>query len=203
MRWSVLILSVLMIASFAGDCRAQDQPVQQGVADVDPLLESLRTYSPSLRQDNNYQHVYILDRNDPNSPFFRRAGGLYAVFPRSEYVLTSDGVVAAVPPGTVFHFGRPEPGHALPAPVERDGTLSSGRLRDSGTSDHRFINRQAATPIVTQRLDRSADAMRPNESDARSNEQLRFVEHAPGVMSDAQYRARRLAQIAARHMPRG
>lgn len=73
--WSVLILSVLMIASFAGDCRAQDQPVQQGVADVDPLLESLRTYSPSLRQDNNYQHVYILDRNDPNSPFFRRAGG--------------------------------------------------------------------------------------------------------------------------------
>lgn len=197
------MLALLAVA--APICSAQDRPVQQGVADVDPLLESLRAYSPSLRLDNNFEHVYLLDANDPNSPFFRRAGGLYAVFPRSEYVLTRDGVIAAVPPGTIFHFGRPETESTTANAPRNSAPLSVDRLRDTGASDQRHIGRQAPTPIVTNRLDRSAGASRQPDTESRSTpvEQLLPAKSAQGVMSDAQYRARRLAQIVARHAPRG
>lgn len=203
-----MLLACSLLGVIPTVCGAQDQPVQPGVADTDPLGESLRRLSPSLRIDNNFEHVYRLDPTDRNSPFFRRAGGLYAVFPHSQYVLTREGVVAAVPPGTVYHFGRPETRTAATASASDSGSISGGRLRDSGASDLRYVGRQSQSVITPDRLDRTAAAMREREAAENlpidgfgADEPTGLLTRREGVMSDESYRARRLAQIVARHTP--
>lgn len=198
-----MVLVCTLLAAAPTLCAAQDQPVQPGVADTDPLGESLRRLSPSLRIDNNFEHVYRLDPTDENSPFFRRAGGLYAVFPRSQYVLTRRGVVAAVPPGTVFHFGRPEVGSTSSASADEPGSISNARLRQSGASDQRFVGRLAPGTFMPNRLDRAAPPAHERDvSDDLPAAPVRAdAPRAQGVMSDESYRARRLAQIAARLAP--
>lgn len=197
--------------------RAQDRPVEQGVGDVDPLQRSLRVISPDLRLDTAFEHIYRVDESDPQSPFYRRAGGLYAVFPQSEYYLTREGVVAGIPAGTVFHFGKPG-SDAMPS-VERPESLSIDRLRLNDISASRQRGRMLPTPIVSERLDRSApptdERTQPPPTTATPTtppvptaparttvltDEDRDTRN-PGVMSDNWYRARRLAQIAAQHAP--
>ena len=81
-------------------------PVQPGVSDVGPLATSLRVVPLDLRQESDFSRVYQIDRER----FARQAGGLIAIFPRSVYIATPSGVVADIPPGTIFQIG------ALPAP---------------------------------------------------------------------------------------
>lgn len=80
------------------------KPVDPGVADVDPLGTSTRILPKDLRQPANFDRVYEVELNGKR--FFVRAhGGVYAVFPRSDYVQTNRGAVPIVPAGTVYHLG--------------------------------------------------------------------------------------------------
>lgn len=217
MRPGPPICSILLACTLLGatptPCLAQDQPVQPGVADIDPLGESFRLLAPVLRIDNNFEHVYRLNPDDEHSPFFRRAGGLYAVFPRSQYVLTRQGVVAAVPPGTIYHFGRPEPAAISGASADHPDSISGGRLRQSGASDQRLVGRQSPGAVTPNRLDRTAPPAHERDLEPRliaDNPEADHTETAllvaprqEGVMSDRAYRVRRLAQIANRYAPRG
>ena len=68
------------------------KPVDPGVADVDPLGTSTRILPKDLRQPANFDRVYEVELNGKR--FFVRAhGGVYAVFPRSDYVQTNRGAV--------------------------------------------------------------------------------------------------------------
>lgn len=80
------------------------KPVDPGVSDVGPLSGPGRVLPTDLRQPANFDRVYEVEID--GKPYFVRAhGGVYAVFPRSDYVQTRAGVAPIVPAGTVFHLG--------------------------------------------------------------------------------------------------
>lgn len=80
------------------------KPVDPGVGDVGPLSGPGRVLPTDLRQPANFDRVYEVEID--GKPYFVRAhGGVYAVFPRSDYVQTRSGVAPIVPAGTVFHLG--------------------------------------------------------------------------------------------------
>jgi hypothetical protein len=80
------------------------KPVDPGVADVGPLGTTGRVLPTDLRQPANFDRVYEVEL-DGKRFFVRAHGGVYAVFPRSDYVQTRGGVVPIVPAGTVYHLG--------------------------------------------------------------------------------------------------
>ncbi len=192
---------VLAAMAFAPSAAAQDQPIEQGVADVDPLRRSFRVINPDLRMDVGFEGLYRLDESDAASPFYRRAGGLYAVFPQSVYFETRQGVIVDIPPGTVFHFGKPEPATAPGDALPPGASLSIDRIRMNETSGLRQQSRLSPSPLMQARLDRAApptDERNTHDAGAERDEAT-MTAREPGVMSDDAYRARRLAQIAARH----
>lgn len=80
------------------------KPVDPGVGDVGPLSGPGRTLPTDLRQPANFDRVYEVEL-DGKRFFVRAHGGVFAVFPRSDYVQSRNGVVPIVPAGTVFHLG--------------------------------------------------------------------------------------------------
>lgn len=80
------------------------EAVDQTIADISALAESLREIEPGLRNPNDFGILYRL----PNEQLMRSQGGLYAVFPQSVYSHDREGhVLPTVPPGTTFHIGPP------------------------------------------------------------------------------------------------
>lgn len=96
--------------------------VQSGTEDAYPLLLSNPPPVIDMRSQTSFETVYTFQATDPmarnNGYFFRVAGAITAVFPRSVYMESRDGVQADIPPGTVFYIGglppwlRPEEKHA-------------------------------------------------------------------------------------------
>lgn len=91
------------------------KPVEQGVADADPLSVSLRVLRPDMRYSTNFERLYEA-RLDPriygpdlaNQKYYVRfAGGVAAVFPQSEYIMFKGNKYAKIPPGTVYSIGGP------------------------------------------------------------------------------------------------
>lgn len=80
------------------------KPVDPGVGDVGPLSGPGRTLPTDLRQPANFDRVYEVEL-DGKRFFVRAHGGIFAVFPRSDYIQSRGGVVPIVPAGTVFHLG--------------------------------------------------------------------------------------------------
>lgn len=80
------------------------RPVDQGLADRNPLGRSLRSLPSPIDVGRSFGRLYV----DPRRPgrFLRRQGGLAAVFPQSVYVGEGAAGVPIVPPGTVFEIGR-------------------------------------------------------------------------------------------------
>lgn len=83
--------------------------VEQGAADVNPLRVSNRHLQQNLRVPSDFSEVYEIDPSggaNPNAKrFVRRSGAVYAVFPRSIYRLTDQGLSIPVPPGTIYYIG--------------------------------------------------------------------------------------------------
>ncbi len=76
-------------------------PRDQMVEDQGPLDVSLRRIEPGLELPSGYRHVYSLSEGG----LMRANGGLAAVFPKSIYVQTREGVIPDVPAGTRFVIG--------------------------------------------------------------------------------------------------
>lgn len=77
--------------------------VDQGIADRGSLSTSLRQIDSGLQQPNGFQQLYRVPGG--SGDLMRVDGALYAVFPQSVYSSTEDGMVADIPPGTVFYIG--------------------------------------------------------------------------------------------------
>lgn len=82
------------------------QPVEQTVADRGPLSTSLRWVQYGLREPYGFQQLYQLPIGEQN--YVRRNAGLWAVFPRSLYITTRNGVSSSIPAGTVYYIGGPD-----------------------------------------------------------------------------------------------
>ena len=105
-----------------------------GTADTGPLNRSLRQMQNGLRVDDAFQNVYEVAAS-PYGPvqYMRSAGGLYAVFPQSEYVSTRRGQTPVTPAGVVFWIGEP-PMLAAAAPAgSKGGEESAGAGDGSGS----------------------------------------------------------------------
>lgn len=122
-------LGVIGALALAGSALAQ-QPdlirVDERITDRDLLATSLRVLETDIRQDLNFEHLYV-NANNP-SQYVRVSGGLYAVAPRTDYYTTRrGGVYAAVAPGTVFYIGMPWIDPATPSrPDTSLGRMASG-----------------------------------------------------------------------------
>ncbi|MBN8643941.1 MAG: hypothetical protein J0L61_01700 [Planctomycetes bacterium] len=122
MRSALFILALACVgASAAAQVASVTAPkrVQAGTKDRDPLTTSLEQIPPDFRQDDAFQGLYEIPGGRGGSGrFMRTAGGLHAVFPRSEYVNTGFGEMPVVPAGTVFYIGPP-PSDEVPQRPER------------------------------------------------------------------------------------
>lgn len=101
---------LLVLGSTPGQAQQEPlhglQPVDQRVADNGPLSTSLRWVQYGLREPYSFSELYQLPIGQKD--FVRRNAGLWAVFPRSLYIGTDDGVYSSVPAGTVYYIGGPK-----------------------------------------------------------------------------------------------
>ena len=110
----VLRTAVGMQSASAPSAPPSSEPIEPwmeritaGGRDFGGLSESLLQPQLELGVPLGFRGIYqIRGRNDL---FVRQSGGLYGVFPRSEYVATKkQGVVAVWPAGTEFFIGTPD-----------------------------------------------------------------------------------------------
>ncbi|MEZ6242313.1 MAG: hypothetical protein R3B57_04650 [Phycisphaerales bacterium] len=108
-RMTLAGLGVVIALGLSGVARAQTGPerVDAGTSDVGPLSESLRMLPVDLRVSDDFENVYRVTDANGDERFIRRQGALVAVFPRSEYIPTGFGPMAAIPAGTWFRIGEP------------------------------------------------------------------------------------------------
>jgi hypothetical protein len=104
-----------------------------------------------MRMATNFERLYQLDSKPrpfggpSNDYYMRMSGGVMAVFPRSTYVETKEGVRATVPPGAVFSLG--------------------------GNLDHMLgeQDQPEPTPENERRVDNSARPRQPDQTAPRPN----------------------------------
>jgi len=107
----ILATGLFVLGMFSPMASAQQeplhglQPVEQRVADNGPLSTSLKWVQYGLREPYSFSELYQLPVGQRN--YVRRNAGLWAVFPRSLYMPSEEGVVASVPAGTMYYIGGP------------------------------------------------------------------------------------------------
>ena len=187
----------VLVVSLAGGGTAQgDQGhlirIDQGIADRDPLSTSLRHLQPDLRQDLGFEHLYV-DPGDPGR-FIRASGGMYAVSPRTDYVLTRQGVYAVVSPGTVFYIGAPPEHQAKPVPPSGEGRGVSIGVRVALRKPvPAAARRVTAAPVATAtEAVPTVEPGRGGESGESTTPTMPVVRDVSGLA----YRAARLREIA-------
>ena len=112
-----LIASAVLCLGAAEDGDPQFlRPIEQGVADVSPLSESLRVLELNLQQPIDFAEVYrVPGRTDW---LMRASGALFAVFPQSVYSSTRIGTMPVIPNNTVFYIGRASLADVPMSPVD-------------------------------------------------------------------------------------
>lgn len=151
--------------------------------DTGPLSTSLLMQPTDLRVPLDFEDVYRIGgpRGD-GERLARISGGLAAVFPRSTYRVTSKGVQAQVPPGTVFYLG------SLPAEP-----ASASRV--SPVAAAMFANTRASTTApASARIGRHEPAMAVRtQSQIRQDVSDRDLEGC--IMTDEAYRGARVRAL--------
>jgi len=111
--------------------------IEQGISDTGPLRASLRNLGVDLLVPTGFRDVFEIQpaaspslpgfqpNSDTQKRFARVNGAVVAVFPRSVYTPTDDGIVAELPSGTIFYVG------GLP---RNFGLSSLGRLGSTDAS---------------------------------------------------------------------
>ncbi len=142
--------------------------VDAGVEDLGGLEAPARLIDKGLRQPNDWIGVYQIPQGTGtrfDGWFVRVHGGVYAVFPRSEYVPTQDGVYVPVPAGTLFFVGGipladdvARPGRGLEAvDTRRDLRLAEGG-RITGQEPLSPVDAREGIGRESSRLNGSVDA---------------------------------------------
>jgi len=106
---AVAALTALVLAPSptAAQSRSSLVPVEQGVEDLGPLDVTFRAKAHYLQPlvPENFQGVY--QSTDHPERYYRFDRGITVAFPASKYVEKDGQRVPAIPPGSVFYFGRP------------------------------------------------------------------------------------------------
>ena len=186
----VVAAAAVLISAAAAHGQELLKPIEQGVADVDPLSVSLRDLSVDLRQPIGFEQVYRV----PGRPdlLMRADGGLYAVFPQSTYMESEAGAVPLVPAGTVFYLGRPQV-----SPLAWGGGLASVPEDRTGL---RVRSRVSMTPIEeggAQRREQGVLAMPEPRAPRRDVGPVPTAE-GPAIVTDSAYRAVRVRELMRR-----
>ncbi|MEX2218443.1 MAG: hypothetical protein WD749_06740 [Phycisphaerales bacterium] len=92
----------------------QTKRVEPGIGDLGSGRLGLRALAVDQRAPTGFESVYQVQRRNPfgapgqqRSIFFARVdAGVTAVFPRSVYAEGRGGLIAQIPPDTVFYIGR-------------------------------------------------------------------------------------------------
>lgn len=161
------------------------EPVQQGTVDANPLAAPANVQPLDLRLPLGFDRVYRVvepGRSMLNQRYARSSGALTAVFPRSQYTPTRDGVVPEIPAGTIFYIGGlPDDIFSTPPPAIRRGPT--------------YIDRAArAVPSNAEPADL------PRENVARSADRVtrRDVIERPtpaSIMTDEGFRQARVGEL--------
>ena len=192
-------------------------PLDGSVGDVNPLSTSLRHIPRDMRVPSGFSQVLTV----PGHPelLMRVDGGIYAVFPRSEYTPGRRGPIPVIPANTVFYIGAPPapPPKAAPPAAMTAASRQSGPASNRPAADTNFhqidaqidnevestlagrrLNTHANLPrdrVRTQAAESSAVAENLEEADAPL-----MYEH-PGpvtIATDAAYRINRLQLLLQR-----
>jgi hypothetical protein len=141
----LLAISAIVLAQPALAQLGSLTRVEQGYSDVEPNARSLRVQPLDLRQSVGFDILYKGTWADPGAAprdvFARRHGAITAVFPRSSYVQTENGVVPEIPAGTIFYFGD-----VPPSLEESTGRQQAAIERLASTPGRRNLRRETAVP---------------------------------------------------------
>jgi hypothetical protein len=201
------------------------QRVEQGVADVGALSETLRAVDAQvdLRSPIGFTNVYRV----PGRPdlLMRSSGAVYAIFPQSSYVHMDRGLTAIVPAGTTFSIGFPGPLQAPPSvvsPMFAPKVMPAGSgidvLAPSDTSSALRRDQRVNTMLMVDEngrvfeptaLDRQNWGQSQSQGHPRDLAEVRYHQFTtaqppePGtilhtIVTDEQYRVRRLAELLQR-----
>ncbi|MCC6970641.1 MAG: hypothetical protein IT434_10515 [Phycisphaerales bacterium] len=101
------------------------EPVPQGTVDANPLAAPANVQPLDLRLPLGFDRVFRVvepGRSMLNQRYARSSGAITAVFPRSQYTPTRDGVIPEIPAGTIFYIGGlPDDLFSSPPPAIRRG----------------------------------------------------------------------------------
>lgn len=161
------------------------EPVPQGTVDANPLAAPANIQPLDLRLPLGFDRVFRVvepGRSMLNQRYARSSGAITAVFPRSQYTPTRDGVIPEIPAGTIFYIGGlPDDPFSSPPPAIRRGPTYVDRSVRAVPS--------AAEPVVSPResLPRSGDRVVRREMVERP---------APvSVMTDEGFRQTRVCEL--------
>lgn len=177
-------------------------PVDAGRPDVSPFALSFRRLQIDLRRPLGFDQVYQIDpappligaMGRPTGPprYARQSGALTAVFPRSEYRPTEDGVKVVVPADARFHIGRVDdvvtPAGSAPAPAQpRTSPAWHGANTAANTMADNRADRGAPRNEIRTAAATSQTAAASTSSPTASPSE--------GMMSSEAYRIRRLREL--------
>jgi hypothetical protein len=154
------------------------QRLDQARQDTGPLATSLLLQPTDLRIPLDFEDVYRVGNGDRLA---RINGGLAAVFPRSTYLVTSKGLQAQVPPGTVYYLG------SLPKEPVRSRSVSP-------VTAAMFADTRAGTLVDSEQGGRQ-DPTPEIRSQTLIRQEVRDRDVANGIMTDEGYRAVRVRSL--------
>ena len=183
----IAVVSLLMLSQAASG-QQELNSVEANVGDLGPLSRSLRSLGADLRQPTNFDRVYRVPGQDDR--FMRINGGLYAVFERSLYAPTRDGIVSLIPGGTVFYIGRP----SFLRDVEQESVEEENGMLDKRSHSNRLDTRTGprsaesdSAIVLGPLLHRSAG----RDTSAKTLNQKAVVT----IINNPDYRAARIRQL--------
>lgn len=161
------------------------QPVPQGTVDANPLAAPANVQPLDLRLPLGFDRVFRVmepGRSMLNQRYARSSGAITAVFPRSQYAPTRDGVIPEIPAGTIFYIGGlPDDLFSSPPPAIRRGPT--------------YVDRSVrAVPSAAE------SAASPAETPARSGDRVarREIVERPApvsIMTDEGFRQARVCEL--------
>ena len=179
---SIIAACATLMVALPAFAQSELKPVDQGFEDQGPLAASRRLAPTDLRAPSAFDRVFRVTNGGRDTGSFARVqGALVAVFPRSQYNLTSKGLSIPTPAGTVFHIGAP-----------RDPGPGTGPKSPIGSAPRPSIGDRLDTRVAPPVLERPT-VPRPV---ARASD-------APlSLFTDETYRARRVASLLDRALGR-
>ncbi len=183
----IAVVALLMLSQAASG-QQELKSVEANVGDLGPLSRSLRSLGADLRQPTNFDRVYRVPGHDDR--FMRINGGLYAVFERSLYAPTRDGIVSLIPGGTVFYIGR----SSFLRDVKPESVEEVNGMLDKRSHSNRLDTRTGPKSVASISDIVSGPLLHRNagrDSSARTQDQ----KVAATIINDPNYRAMRIRQL--------